>query len=227
MKDFERLKKECMEEVADIGIEIGNIKEWKINTRARSMWGQCKKNTDGTYSIQIADRLLRDDRISEKACKETMIHELLHTCKEGMKHTGKWKVYAREMNEEYGYNIKRTTSGNEKGIENYKPKSLAVKYVFTCGGCGATIYRKRMSKFTKYYRNYRCTRCGAVDWRRKRQNMETWYYTVVSIDGDYANLKRTDIESEDLKLVARALLPEGIREGTQLKYELMQYSILD
>ena len=36
--------------------------------------------------------------------------------------------------------------------------------------------------------------------------METWYYEVVSIDGDYANLKRCDIESADLKLVARALL---------------------
>jgi hypothetical protein len=56
--------------------------------------------------------------------------------------------------------------------------------------------------------------------------METWYYEVVSIDGDYANLKRTDIESDDLKLVARALLPEGIAERTQLKYELMQYSIV-
>ena len=56
--------------------------------------------------------------------------------------------------------------------------------------------------------------------------METWYYTVVSIDGDYVNLKRTDIVSDDLKLVARALLPEGIEEGTQLKYELMQYFIV-
>ncbi len=56
--------------------------------------------------------------------------------------------------------------------------------------------------------------------------METWYYEVVSIDGDYANLKRTDIESEDIKLVARALLPEGIAEGTRLKYELMQYTIV-
>ena len=27
--------------------------------------------------------------------------------------------------------------------------------------------------------------------------METWYYEVVSIDGDYANLKRCDIESDD------------------------------
>ena len=52
--------------------------------------------------------------------------------------------------------------------------------------------------------------------------METWFYEVVTIDGDYANLRRTDIESDDLKLVARALLPAEILEGSKLKYELMQ-----
>ena len=57
--------------------------------------------------------------------------------------------------------------------------------------------------------------------------METWYYEVVSIDGDYANLRRTDIPSDDLKLVARALLPEGVAEGSRLKYEMMQYQIVD
>lgn len=56
--------------------------------------------------------------------------------------------------------------------------------------------------------------------------METFYYEVVSIDGDYANLKRTDIESEDLKLVARALLPIEICEGSRLKYEWMQYEMI-
>jgi hypothetical protein len=57
--------------------------------------------------------------------------------------------------------------------------------------------------------------------------METWYYEVVSIDGDYANLKRTDIASDDLKLVTRALLPAEIMEGSKLKYELMQYEIIE
>lgn len=56
--------------------------------------------------------------------------------------------------------------------------------------------------------------------------METWFYEVVSIDGDYANLRRTDIESNDLKLVARALLPAKILEGSKLKYELMQYELI-
>ena len=56
--------------------------------------------------------------------------------------------------------------------------------------------------------------------------METWFYEVVSIDGDYANLKRTDMESDDQKLVARALLPPEIIEGSQLKYEMFQYEII-
>ena len=56
--------------------------------------------------------------------------------------------------------------------------------------------------------------------------METKYYVVVSIEGDYANLKRTDVESDDLKLVARALLPAEINEGSQPKYEMMEYELI-
>ena len=57
--------------------------------------------------------------------------------------------------------------------------------------------------------------------------MDVWYYEVVSIDGDYANLRRTDIEVDDVKLVARALLPSEIAEGSRLKYEYLQYEIVD
>ena len=53
--------------------------------------------------------------------------------------------------------------------------------------------------------------------------MNSFRYRVVSIDGDYARLKRIDQESDDLKLVARALLPPEITEGTELLYEWMQY----
>ncbi len=56
--------------------------------------------------------------------------------------------------------------------------------------------------------------------------METKYYTVVRLDGDYAWLKRTDVSGEELLLVARALLPEEIDEGTNLKYEMLQYEII-
>lgn len=51
-------------------------------------------------------------------------------------------------------------------------------------------------------------------------------YCVHSIDGDYAHLRRIDNPDEDLKLVARALLPDGIYEGAHLKYEMLQYTLL-
>ena len=57
--------------------------------------------------------------------------------------------------------------------------------------------------------------------------METFHYVVVSIESDYANLRRTDMESDDLKLVARALLPPEITEGSKLKYEMLQYTMED
>jgi hypothetical protein len=55
--------------------------------------------------------------------------------------------------------------------------------------------------------------------------MEIMYFEVVSIDGDYANLKRTDAASDDLRVVARALLPEEINEGSRLRYEMFEYML--
>lgn len=57
--------------------------------------------------------------------------------------------------------------------------------------------------------------------------MNTFEYIVESIDGDYAHLRRMDVESDELKLVARALLPPEIVEGSRLLYEWMQYSIIE
>lgn len=56
--------------------------------------------------------------------------------------------------------------------------------------------------------------------------LDIWYYEVVSIDGDYANLKRIDEEIDDIKLVARALLPMEISVGSKLKYQMLQYEVI-
>ena len=56
--------------------------------------------------------------------------------------------------------------------------------------------------------------------------LDIWYYEVVSIDGDYANLNRIDEEIDDIKLVARALLPMEISVGSKLKYQMLQYEII-
>ena len=55
--------------------------------------------------------------------------------------------------------------------------------------------------------------------------METKYYIVARIDGDYAWMKRTDAEEESL-FIARALLPEEIDEGSRLKLENFQFEMV-
>jgi hypothetical protein len=56
--------------------------------------------------------------------------------------------------------------------------------------------------------------------------MEPKEYIVKRIDGDYAILVRTDIESNEDFLVARALLPMEIDEGTKLLWENLEYYII-
>lgn len=52
-------------------------------------------------------------------------------------------------------------------------------------------------------------------------------YIVARLDGDYAYLKRMDMEDSEEKCVARALLPAGIDVGVKLSYEMMQYEVME
>lgn len=52
---------------------------------------------------------------------------------------------------------------------------------------------------------------------------ETMHYVVASIEGDYANLQLVGNDEGEPKLVARALLPAEISEGSHVKYEMLQY----
>lgn len=51
-------------------------------------------------------------------------------------------------------------------------------------------------------------------------------YQVERIDGDYAYLRNLTMEAEELKCVARALLPEGTDQGSYLAYEMLSYELV-
>ncbi len=168
MKDFQKLINESINEVKAAGITPGNIVSWKINTRAKSRWGLCRKLKDGSgYEIQIAHILLSSDDVSEKACKTTIVHEILHTCDGCKGHTGRWKRYAMIMNTKYGYNIKRTTSNEEKGLsEQYV--ATKYKYICKCKSCGSQFGRTKKSKFIQYSEFYSCGKCGQKNWEIRK-----------------------------------------------------------
>ena len=55
--------------------------------------------------------------------------------------------------------------------------------------------------------------------------METRFYEVVRIEGEYAYIK--DKETGEEIFIAMFLLPENVDVGTKLKYEMLQYEIID
>ena len=143
----------CKKEVKDAGIEIGNVYATiKVNSRFSKKWGVCKRRNN-IYYIEIADRLLVAD---ENSIKTTIIHELLHTVKGCFNHGLEWKKVANIMNRKYGYNIKRTTSDEEKGLEIDWD---AFKYIVKCKNCENTFGYTRKTKCIQYLSHYRCGKC--------------------------------------------------------------------
>ena len=159
MRNLTEYALKSMECLDNIGIKYGNIIDVTVNTRAKSRWGQCKA-VPGGFSININQSLL-DERNSEEGLINTIIHELLHTCEGCMNHGSNWKRLAEKVYREYGYNIKRTSSAAEKGVDNETRQQKQIKHKYVCKGCGQVITRERESKFTQNYDKYLCARCGS------------------------------------------------------------------
>ena len=53
----------CVRICEENNIPIANSEEIEVvvNSRAKKRWGLCTKNPNGTFTIQISDRLLKDD----------------------------------------------------------------------------------------------------------------------------------------------------------------------
>ncbi len=56
--------------------------------------------------------------------------------------------------------------------------------------------------------------------------METIEYAVLSFNGDYVFLQNCGEPDLPPKQVARALLPDGISEGSRLKWEAFEYELI-
>ena len=122
-----------------------------VNSRAKRRLGCCYVQ-NGVYSIEVSARQL-DDR---DKLRQTLAHELLHTCPGCRNHGERWKAYAQKVNEALGLSIQRLSPAEE---ETVPLRHDTVKYVLECQSCGAKLFRSRMSKAVKSPWRYRC-QCG-------------------------------------------------------------------
>ena len=175
MKDVYEYALKAMEMLDAIGIKYGNVTEVSVNYRARR-WGLCTHYlNDGTFKIQINHNLLEAD--NDEGLMNTMLHEILHAAAPGDHHGGMWLRYAEEVRRAYGYNIKRCSSEEEKGVAEYMAQQRAQqaaaeqatkeskRYQTYCPKCNAVLNgRDRLCKYTKDVINgFRAHRgCGAI-----------------------------------------------------------------
>lgn len=154
--DFDRLLVIVMKQAAAAGIPFSKSIDMhiKVNTRAKSRFGMCTKTPDG-FSIELSSVLLYAPELS---CRQTIAHELIHTCKGCSNHGALFKKYADAMNRLYGYNIKRTNSPDEMGVHVERPKKT-VNYILECQKCGAQIKRTKYSSVIACPSRYSCL-CG-------------------------------------------------------------------
>ncbi len=153
--DVDGLLKEVIAQAKAAGIPVSHAirPHVTLNTRAVARFGCCARRGE-TYYIEISARL---PAAGERVVRETLAHEVLHTCRGCRNHGDRWKAYAARMSAAYGYQIARTGTWEAMGLPNQKP----VNYLLTCQQCGLEIPRTRASALVQHPERYRC-RCGGL-----------------------------------------------------------------
>ena len=129
------------------GIKPGRIREVSFSRRLTRSRGNCRRESDGLYSIHISSRLTEHKDL----IVETLAHELLHTVDGCFDHGPQFQELAARL-ELFGYHIQRT----------YEPEAFEVegRYQFRCSNCGVIVNRTRRSSFTEHPEHYIHKGCG-------------------------------------------------------------------
>ncbi len=156
--DFDRLLRLVAAQAVEAGIPISDrIQDHvQVNRRAKKRFGMCI-NKNGSFTIELSEVLLN---APEKSCRQTIAHELIHTCKGCDNHGTLFRRYADILNRRYGYDIRRAHTAEEMGVVSAASEKN-VNYIIVCQNCGAQILRTRYSNVVAYPSRYRC-RCGGM-----------------------------------------------------------------
>lgn len=162
MKDLNRFYRECEEELTRINMDFSDkIVRVVVNGRLRTTLGVCNRSRMAgffMFTIDINPALLADN-VDDMEVKDTIIHEMLHTCPDCFDHGYEWKRRADRVNRMLGYHVSRTASRANLEAANVKVKREEFKYALECIECGSQYKYKRWGKALEMPSRYRCGKC--------------------------------------------------------------------
>lgn len=183
-RKLQKLYEECIGELKTIGIDINNKKcigkiDITLSKRNAKRYGCCRQEKpDQDYKIvqkRGYKKIVRYEKFKEhhieiskwlmelndKIIKNTIIHELIHCIPFCNNHGEEFKKYAKYINQNLGYDIKRVGNPKEdytKSNIQYQEKTVKYKYKMKCENCGQEILRQRFN--IRKIKQYRCGKCG-------------------------------------------------------------------
>ena len=156
MNDPDALLVRVLAEAKSLGIPVSREIDphVAVNTRARTRFGRCIRRS-GRFTIELSERMLE---APERSCRQTLAHEVLHTCPGCQNHQVRWKSYAARMNAAFGYAIERTGTAEGLGV----PDRREARYKLVCERCGAELTRMKKSPLIAHPERYRCRCVGKL-----------------------------------------------------------------
>lgn len=165
MKNLNALYSDCVRELLSIGMDISDhIVSVSINKRLSRALGRCILKTqygEKLYSIEVQPCML-EDSVEERTTKNTIIHELIHTCPGAFNHGYEFQRRARQVNALLGYSVSTTTDVSVLASAGVTLKQPHYRYACVCTRCGQiTSQYQRWCRKLEYAENWRHTSCHA------------------------------------------------------------------
>ena len=139
--------------------------DW-LNANNRKVMGLCRSRGYRQYgdmvvtscSILLNPNMLKFEDDGLLIIKNTLAHELCHTCKGCQNHGPQFHKVAEIIKRNMGYVIDTRADLDASAYFNkYLPQT---KYKLVCQGCGIDTYIARLSDPVKNPGKYHCSKCG-------------------------------------------------------------------
>jgi len=143
---------ELYKEICDEATRLGySFKEPKLYMfKSTKSWGRCHYNTE-TNESAIALNYVFEDK--PEAARNTLIHEIAHSCAVGDHHGERWERAGNNIGKKWGIKVTRLNNYEDLGVQSI---SKLGKYIVKCKKCGHEYYHARMCGVVEHPEFYNC-----------------------------------------------------------------------